>query len=109
MNGPLEDEGNNKTTFKTNKQESTTTQVKQTKTKPTTKTKPAERKKNQTTEKRSLNQPDIKLFLEKKKLEARAAAKIQPTQVRIKFNQPSKIATSARSMPEDEPGGSMQQ
>ena len=72
----------------------------------TTKPKPATRKRNQTIE-RSQNQPDIKLFLAKKSLEieARAAAIVQPTQVRINFTQPSIDVTSARSEPDDDPGG----
>ena len=63
----------------------------------TTKPKPATRKRNQTTEKRSQYQPDIKMFLAKKNLEieTRAAAIVQPTQVQIKFSQPSQDATSA--------------
>ena len=84
---------NNKTTTKTTNQKS----------------KPAKpnKKRNPTAETKSQNQPDIKLFLAKKKqeIEARAAAKLQPTQVHINCNLPSQDVTSVRSKTDDDPGG----
>ena len=101
-----DDASNNKS--KPNNQTKTTTNETITKT-TNQKPKPAKPNKmrNPTTETKSQHQPDIKLFLAKKKLEigARAAAKLQPTQVRIKCNLPSQDVTSARSKPDDDSGG----
>ena len=104
------------TTNTTTKMEAiTTTRKQQTNKNNTTTTdqkpKPAKPKPNKTrnhsTANKSQDQPDIKLFLAQKKIEikARAAAKLQPTQVRVKCNLPCQDVTSASSSQIDEPGG----
>ena len=90
-----------------NKNNTTTTRTTDHKPKPA-KPKP-NKKRNPTTANKSQDQPDIKLFLAQKKLEikARAAANLQPTQVRVKSNLSSQDVTSASSRQVDDHGGTV--